>query len=182
MRLFDPQVYVAHTAGHAARYFIPVLGRYSAARLNELAQATVQDVRMVQGIACLCVTSNERGDTRAVQTVVLRTKRLKTKAGQRVLPLQVVLDVLSKAPGMPELPAWKEVVRAKRLHLRRFSVAAVAYDPDQCLCCGSAVADSAFTVTLTSTFSRLPPTPSTTSVTGTVSPGFSSCFRSISIR
>lgn len=90
-RLFNPEVYVAHAAGHAARYFIPLLGRYTAGRLNEIAQATVQDVRLVHGIPCLCVTSNERHATGDVQSVVLRTKtkrkRLKTKAGRRVLPL-----------------------------------------------------------------------------------------------
>ena len=59
-RLFHPAVYAAHAAGNAARYWIPLLGRYTGCRLNEIAQAGVRDVRKLGGIPCLCITSIEK--------------------------------------------------------------------------------------------------------------------------
>lgn len=86
-RLFHPEAYAAHAAGDAARYWIPVLGRYTGCRLNELAQACVRDVRTLDGIDCLFVTSNEIDANGAVVPAALRKKRVKTKAGRRTIPL-----------------------------------------------------------------------------------------------
>ena len=86
-RLFHPEAYAAHAAGDAARYWIPVLGRYTGCRLNELAQACVRDIRTLDGIDCLFVTSNEMDANGAVVPAALRKKRVKTKAGRRTIPL-----------------------------------------------------------------------------------------------
>jgi len=86
-RLFHPQVYAAHAAGDAARYWIPVLARFTGCRLNEIAQASVRDVRTLGGIPCLFVTSFERDANGQVVPVEERKKRVKTKAGRRTIPL-----------------------------------------------------------------------------------------------
>ena len=86
-RLFHPEAYAAHAAGDAARYWIPVLGRYTGCRLNELAQACVRDVRILDGIDCLFVTSNEMDVNGVVVPAALRKKRVKTKSGRRTIPL-----------------------------------------------------------------------------------------------
>lgn len=86
-RLFHPAVYEAHAAGDAARYWIPLLGRYTGCRLNEIAQAGVRDVRKLGEIPCLCITSTEKDASGITVPVAQRRKRLKTKAGRRTIPL-----------------------------------------------------------------------------------------------
>ena len=86
-RLFHPAVYEAHAAGDAARYWIPLLGRYTGCRLNEIAQAGVRDVRKLGEIPCLCITSIEKDANGNIVPLAQRRKRLKTKAGRRSIPL-----------------------------------------------------------------------------------------------
>jgi integrase len=86
-RLFQPEVYTAFAAGNAARYWIPVLGRYTGCRLNELAQLCVRDIRNLETIPCLCVTSKELDANGANVPAEKRKKRVKTRAGRRSLPL-----------------------------------------------------------------------------------------------
>ena len=86
-RLFHPEVYMAHSARDAARFFIPLGSRWTGARLNELAQCTVADVRTFDGIPCLSVTTSERDGDGRIVPVKQRRKRVKSKAGRRVLPL-----------------------------------------------------------------------------------------------
>jgi len=90
LRLFHPVVYAAHSAGDAPRYWIPLLGRLTGCRLNEIAQANVLDIRIYDGIPCLFVTSIDRkadGKVLPVEKRLIGVKRLKTKAGRRAIPL-----------------------------------------------------------------------------------------------
>ncbi len=94
-RIFHPDIYVAHSAQDPARFFIPLLARYTGGRVNELAQLTVKDVieldvevdGNVCKIPCLSITSHERDENGKVIPIEKRKKRLKTKAGRRILPL-----------------------------------------------------------------------------------------------
>ncbi|BAH75894.1 site-specific integrase [Solidesulfovibrio magneticus] len=56
------------------RFWIPVLGLFTGARLDEIAQAKVDDVREIDGIWCLVVESSE-------------DKSVKTASGNRNIPL-----------------------------------------------------------------------------------------------
>lgn len=86
-RIFHPQVFTAHAAGDAARYWMPLLGRYTSCRLNELAQASVRDVRTLDDLPCLSVTDAEFDAQGRPVPRPERKKRLKTKSGRRILPL-----------------------------------------------------------------------------------------------
>ena len=86
-RIFHHQVYTAYAAGNAARYWIPLLDRYTGCRLNELAQASVRDVRTFDGIHCLSVTDTELDAQGRAVPKPKKKKRLKTKSGRRTLPL-----------------------------------------------------------------------------------------------
>ena len=86
-RIFHSQVYTAYAAGNAARYWIPLLDRYTGCRLNELAQASVRDVRTFDGIHCLSVTDTELDAQGRAVPKPKKKKRLKTKSGRRTLPL-----------------------------------------------------------------------------------------------
>jgi integrase len=86
-RLFHPEVYAAFAAGNAARYWIPVLGRYTGCRLNELAQLCVRDIRYLETVQCLCVTFKELDANGKNVPANKSKKRVKTLAGRRSLPL-----------------------------------------------------------------------------------------------
>lgn len=72
-------------AGGAAAYWIPLLGRYTGARLSELAQLQVKDVVMCG--QSLAISINDEGDQ----------QRVKTEAGIRVVPLHPELQRLGFA-------------------------------------------------------------------------------------
>ncbi len=106
-RIFDPSVYVAHSAGDAARYWIPLIGRYTGCRINEIAGALVDDVRQIQGIECLCVTDLEPGQTDSADG----RKRVKTAASRRTVPLHPQLMAL----GFLDYVAQRRAQRQERL-------------------------------------------------------------------
>jgi len=66
-----------------ARYWVPLLALYSGARLNELCQLDVSDVRRIEGVACMVITEASSTGT--------RDKSLKTKSSERIVPLHPVL-------------------------------------------------------------------------------------------
>ena len=68
-----------HVRDH--RYWLPLLGLFTGARLGELCQLRVEDVRQIDGIWCLDITEEGGG-------------RLKTKAARRVVPVHAELDRL----------------------------------------------------------------------------------------
>ena len=94
-RIFHPDVYGAHSAKDPARYFIPLIARYTGGRVNEIAQLTVRDLIELEvevdgdqrKIPCLSITSIERDENGKIIPESQRRKRLKTKAGRRTIPL-----------------------------------------------------------------------------------------------
>lgn len=61
------------------RFWIPILGLHSGARLNELCQLSVEDVREEDGVLCLDI--NDKG----------ADKRLKNASSRRVIPVHPIL-------------------------------------------------------------------------------------------
>lgn len=69
-RIYEPGEH--HVKNH--RYWLPLLGLFTGARLGELCQLLVADVRAIDGVWCLCITS-EGG------------RSLKTRAARRHVPV-----------------------------------------------------------------------------------------------
>lgn len=65
-----------YESGRYERFWLPLLGLYSGARVNELAQLSVEDVFIEDGIAAIRIT--DKGDP---------LKRLKSESSRRDLPL-----------------------------------------------------------------------------------------------
>jgi integrase len=66
-----------------AKFWVPILGLYTGARLNELCQADVADIRKIDGIDCLVISADSlHGKT---------DKSLKNRSSARSIPLHPVL-------------------------------------------------------------------------------------------
>ncbi len=65
----------AWNAGKDAAYWIPILGLFTGARLGELCQLRVMDIRTVEGLPVLVVTEDGEG------------QKVKTSAGHRSIPI-----------------------------------------------------------------------------------------------
>jgi len=78
-RIFDPEMYKEATDGNEARYWIPLIGLYTGARLNEICQLHVKDIKQEDGLWCMHITA-KGGDDK-------NFKRLKNKASERLIPL-----------------------------------------------------------------------------------------------
>jgi integrase len=87
------------------RFFIPFLGLYTGARLNELCQLRLEDVRVEDGALCLDITDRGEG------------QRLKNVSSRRVVPVHPALisvglkeyvDALRKMGAARLWPALKE--------------------------------------------------------------------------
>lgn len=66
-----------------ARFWVPLIGLFSGARLNEICQLDTRDVRMIDGIWCFIITSDGGP--------VVSDKRLKTASSDRVVPIHPIL-------------------------------------------------------------------------------------------
>jgi integrase len=58
---------------------VPLIGLHTGMRLNEICQLDVTDVRLVDGIACICITPSSQ--------VGSNDKSLKTSVSERLVPL-----------------------------------------------------------------------------------------------
>jgi len=61
------------------RYWIPLIGLYSGARLNEICQLDTSDVRRVDGVLCFVITEKS--------LVGSTDKSLKTRSSERIVPI-----------------------------------------------------------------------------------------------
>jgi integrase len=100
--LFECAHYQEHQYAEAFQYWLPVLGLYTGARIEELAQLHVNDLRQDEatGIWCLHITAEVDGEGGYDQK-----KRLKTAASRRVVPIHgrlTELGLLSYAQGLRE--------------------------------------------------------------------------------
>ena len=71
------------TVATGARYWVALLGLFSGARLNEICQLDVADIRLIEDVACLVIS--EESVTGG------RDKSLKNKASARLVPVHPIL-------------------------------------------------------------------------------------------
>ena len=66
-----------------ARYWVALVGLLTGARLNEICQLDVADVRLIEGVICFAITEES--------LVGMRDKSLKNKASARIVPIHPTL-------------------------------------------------------------------------------------------
>lgn len=105
--IFEPARYKAWATGYSHRWWAPMLGLYTGARVNEIAQLYVDDVKQIEGVWGLFFWKNARG------------QKIKNKSSIRFVPLaQPVIEAgflsfvddmrAAKEPRLfPQLPAGK---------------------------------------------------------------------------
>ncbi len=82
-RIFNPEMYLKETTGSQARYWVPLMALFTGARLNELCQLHVRDIKKVDGLWCLDINADSKDNK--------NPKKLKNKASARVIPIHPVL-------------------------------------------------------------------------------------------
>lgn len=82
-KIFKSPEYENNSHQHPYQYWLPILALYTGARLEELCQLHVADIKQVDGIWCLDITTE--GGTKQ------NPKRLKNKSSDRVVPLHSFL-------------------------------------------------------------------------------------------
>ncbi|HHB1544726.1 TPA: site-specific integrase [Vibrio parahaemolyticus] len=102
--IFKMKDYKSHNYLHPYYYWVPLLGRYTGARLNEICQLTIDDILQVDGVQCLKIWDNVEGQS------------VKNTSSIRLIPIHNELIakgflafVNSKSKGrlFPELPLIK---------------------------------------------------------------------------
>lgn len=81
-RLFSKEVYASASTKKPNQYWLPLLGLYTGARLNELCQLYLDDVVTINGVDCLYI--------RALRP----DQRLKTASSERLVPIHSKLKEL----------------------------------------------------------------------------------------
>jgi integrase len=77
-KLFKSDAYQNDTHRHSYQFWIPILGLYTGARLEELCQLHLEDIRQEEGVWVIDINDNEE-------------KRIKTKSSKRLIPLHPFL-------------------------------------------------------------------------------------------
>ena len=93
--IFSAEHYVNHTFKHAYYYWLPLLGRFTGARINELCQLHVKDIEQIDGIWCFkldIVDEDEIYDCNCDKTENCaicseKNKTQKNSFGKRHLPI-----------------------------------------------------------------------------------------------
>lgn len=81
-RLFSKEVYASVSSSKPNQYWLPLLGLYTGARLNELCQLYLDDVVTINGVDCLHIRAS-RPD-----------QKLKTASSERLVPIHSKLKAL----------------------------------------------------------------------------------------
>jgi integrase len=81
-KIFDPEKYLRETAESSFRYWVPLLGLFTGARINEICQLHVSDIKIVDELWCLNI--NDDDDSK-------NPKKLKNKVSSRVFPIHAKL-------------------------------------------------------------------------------------------
>lgn len=84
--LFNPATYTQGRQQSPYMYWLPLIGLHSGMRINEIAQLALADIGSRDGIMCFHVTDDD-----ADETPGRRTKRVKTDAGRRIVPVHDAL-------------------------------------------------------------------------------------------
>jgi integrase len=111
-KLLDPSNLRTEARKHPWRYWLPLLGRFTGARLEELCQLHIDDITEVQGILCIQIDDN-RDD-----------QNLKNSSSRRVIPIHPELIKLGlldyveivKATGAARLFTELQPTRGKLGH------------------------------------------------------------------
>ncbi|HCG7377976.1 TPA: site-specific integrase [Vibrio parahaemolyticus] len=99
--IFKMKNYKSHSYLHPYYYWVPLLGRYTGARLNEICQLTIDDILQVDGVQCLKIWDNVEGQS------------VKNSSSIRLIPIHNELitkgflsfvDSKNKGRLFPELP------------------------------------------------------------------------------
>lgn len=111
-KLLDVESLKQESTKHPWRYWLPLLGRTTGARIEELSQLKVPDILEIEGIWCLRIDDEGEG------------QQLKTSASRRVIPIHSKLLELGfgdyvrslQAPHQDYIFPELEPVRGKRGH------------------------------------------------------------------
>lgn len=85
-RIFDPQIFVPWASKFPHRWWAPILGLYTGARINEIAQLKVADIVDERGVWCLAVRKTLDEDLAASAGARSR-QSLKGKSAVRRIPI-----------------------------------------------------------------------------------------------
>lgn len=92
LKIFAPDVFVPWASKYPHRWWAPILGLYSGARINEVAQLKVADIIEERGVWCLDIRKTVDADL-AGSSGMRSRQRLKGKSAIRRIPIpQPVLD------------------------------------------------------------------------------------------
>jgi len=91
-RIFEPEIFVPWASKFPHRWWAPILGLYTGARINEIAQLKVADILAERGVWCLSIRKTMDEDLVGSSGQKSR-QRLKGKSAVRRIPIpQPVLD------------------------------------------------------------------------------------------
>ncbi|MEZ8769112.1 site-specific integrase [Vibrio alginolyticus] len=74
-KIFSNENFTKRTFKHSYQYWLPILARFTGARINELCQLYKEDIKNIDGIVCISINRNTTD------------KRLKTPNSERLIPL-----------------------------------------------------------------------------------------------
>lgn len=106
-RIFGSAIYLRGDFRQPYQYWLPILALFTGCRLNELCQLHLSDFDVVDGIEVIKI--NEDGDG----------KRLKTKAGNRIIPIHATLKRIGLLDYVATLRKRREQRLFPELKLRR---------------------------------------------------------------
>jgi integrase len=110
-RLFEGSEYAAFAAdpAHAAEYWLPLIGLYTGARVNEICQLNPQcDIQHEEGIWFLNFTEESEADDRVVKSVKTAGSRRKVPIHSQLLELGFLsyVERVRKAGAAILFPKW----------------------------------------------------------------------------
>jgi len=101
-KIFNSDLYLQETKDSTFRYWVPLLGLFTGARINELCQLHVADIKYESGMWCMDI-NDESNDSK-------NPKKLKNLASARVIPIH---------PQLIELGFIKFMQKQKKLKVVR---------------------------------------------------------------
>jgi integrase len=88
-KLFNPLTYAQGRQQSPYMYWLPLIGLHTGMRINEIAQLEVADIAPLGDVLCFHVNDDGNDDEHG-----RRTKRVKTDAGRRIVPIHDALEGL----------------------------------------------------------------------------------------